>query len=58
MADMEINEYLTKVKDFSEPQEAAAFISELKANGGGDFAEAVIDGLHDSVHNVKWRNDS
>jgi hypothetical protein len=33
-------------------------VVEMKASGGGDEAEAVIDGLYDAVYNIRWRSAS
>lgn len=45
-----LSEYVSRFLDFSEPTEAAKFIEEAKIGGGGDFAEAAIDGLNDAVN--------
>ncbi len=33
-------------------------INQLKADGGGDFPEAVYDGVHDAARKLKWRPNS
>ena len=38
--------------------EAFNFIEALIANGGSDIPEALLDGLYDAVHNIKWRENS
>jgi len=54
----EDNTYVTKVKDLCSATDVLNFIQFLKADGGGDFAEAVLDGIHDSIHKISWRKDS
>eukprot|EP01017_Pseudomicrothorax_dubius_P027585 TRINITY_DN319_c0_g1_i3.p1 TRINITY_DN319_c0_g1~~TRINITY_DN319_c0_g1_i3.p1 ORF type:complete len:529 (+),score=232.00 TRINITY_DN319_c0_g1_i3:143-1729(+) len=49
--------FLTKVCDLTTPDNALKFLNELAAWGGGDFPEAVFDGLVDSVDKINWRNN-
>lgn len=51
--------YITKVIPLT--SDFAKFKEELKkttAKGGGDEAEAVLDGLYEAVFNIKWRSKS
>jgi len=52
------NTFVTKICDFTTSSEAEKFLNELTANGGGDIAEAVMDGIHDALYNVQWREKS
>lgn len=48
--------YVTRVYPLTEKVETAQRnIDELTARGGGDAPEAVIDGLHDALNVIKWR---
>ncbi len=50
--------YVTKVFPFSDNiDQVVKDISSLEANGGGDAPEAVCEGLHSSVNDLKWSND-
>jgi hypothetical protein len=33
-------------------------VCDMKANGGGDQPEAVLDGLYEAIIGIKWRSDS
>ncbi|KAL4484496.1 hypothetical protein ABPG74_019673 [Tetrahymena malaccensis] len=33
-------------------------LNKMNADGGGDFPEAVMDGLYHSITSIKWRNNS
>lgn len=51
--------YLTKVKDFCTGDKMVTFIdNEIKAGGGGDNPEAVLDGLNDCVEKLTWDDNS
>ena len=52
------NTYITKELDFTSSQEAKKFVEKLSANGGGDFPEAVMDGLYSAANKIKWREKS
>ncbi len=52
------DEYVTKVFPFSEDiDKVVKDISSLKADGGGDTPEAVAEGLHASLNDLKWSDD-
>ena len=48
--------YITHIHQLSNAEEALKFVKSLNAQGGGDTPEAVLQGLHDSVTKIKWRN--
>jgi len=49
------DDYVTKVFPFTEDIDAMVKdISSLQAQGGGDGPESVNEGLHVTVHNLKW----
>lgn len=50
--------FITKRQDFSSFIEAMNFLDSLNASGGGDPPEAVLDGLHEAVFCLKWREES
>ena len=50
--------FVTKCKDFTNSENAVTFLKDLKAAGGGDAPEAVIDGLSDAVNNISWRKQA
>ena len=52
------NTFITKICDFTSSDVAEKFLEGLEAQGGGDQAEAVMDGLNDGIFNVKWREKS
>jgi len=52
------NTFITKICDFTSSDVAVKFLEELEAQGGGDQAEAVMDGLNDGIFNVKWKEKS
>ena len=54
----EKQEYLTLIQDLTDIEEVLSFIGELKADGGGDPPEAVMDGINDSVTKISWREYS
>lgn len=49
--------FLTKVGDLTTGDGAIKFLQDLSASGGGDFPEAVFDGLRDSVDKITWRDN-
>ena len=52
-------EYVTKWVDLSfSTSKLQDFVSNLKAGGGGDWPEAVYDGLEAAVNDLKWRKNS
>jgi hypothetical protein len=50
--------YVTNVCDFVDSNTVLEFMNKLTANGGGDASEAVLDGIYDATHKIKWREDS
>ena len=54
----EDSSYITKVQPLTDEVTIQSFIAQLNASGGGDTAEAVLDGLKDSIHSVRFRKDS
>lgn len=49
------DEYLTKKSDFtSNIQHTISFIGEQRADGGGDFPEAVHTALKQAINNLQW----
>ena len=46
------------VQDLSDADTIERFVANLKADGGGDTAEATLDGLHAAVNSIKWREIS
>lgn len=51
------DEYVTKVVQFSEKiDDVVSEISDLAAEGGGDGPEAVDQGLHAAINDLKWDN--
>lgn len=48
--------YVTKTKELCDQQEILDFIFKQEAQGGGDYPEAVMDGLWEAATNIKWRN--
>jgi hypothetical protein len=53
------DEYLTKNFDFtSDISNVISFIQKQKANGGGDYPEAVIEGLEASINQINWDDDA
>lgn len=51
------DEFLVRSHDLS--NDVGAFLQQalypLRANGGGDYAEALNEGLHEAVHELSWR---
>jgi hypothetical protein len=53
------DEYVTKWSDLSfKTEKLRAFISNIRAAGGGDWEEAVLDGVDAAVHELSWRKKS
>lgn len=53
------DDYLTKNFDFSENiSQVSDFIKKQKAGGGGDYPEAVVDGLEQSINMLNWDEDA
>ena len=48
--------YVIKTKELCDEKEILDFIFKQEAQGGGDFPEAVMDGLWEAASNIKWRN--
>lgn len=48
--------FVTRVKDFCSYKSLTAFIDRQTADGGGDYPEAVFDGLRDSVTKCSWED--
>lgn len=46
-----------KSSGFVKSNEATGFLNELSADSGGDYPEAVLDGLNVAV-NLEWRFSS
>lgn len=55
--ELEEREYVTKKLDLTyNINRALDFISDIEASGGGDLPEAVADGLHVAVNEMKWND--
>lgn len=53
------DEYLTKTMGFSHIlSESTSFIKNQRANGGGDYEEAVEIGLDTAINQLKWSDDA
>lgn len=53
------DEYLLKNFNFtSDISNIISFIQKQKANGGGDYPEAVIEGLDASINQISWNEDA
>jgi len=53
------DEYVVKWTDLSfHTDKLQEFISHVRADGGGDFEEAVKEALEAAVNDLKWRKDS
>ena len=46
--------YVTQTLDFTDHDEAIKYVNKLQATGGGDFPEAVHDGLITSANDLNW----
>ena len=53
----EDSSFVTRVKDFCSYSELKAFIDRQNADGGGDYPEAVLDGLRDSITKISWKDN-
>jgi von Willebrand factor type A domain-containing protein len=53
------DEYLTKWSDLSfKTDKLRAFIAHITAAGGGDWEEAVLEGVDAAIHELSWRKKS
>ncbi|EAS04311.1 von willebrand factor type A domain protein (macronuclear) [Tetrahymena thermophila SB210] len=52
------NSYLTCSYDLTSEDEIKQFIQTLSAFGGGDYPEAVMDGLYVSAKHMSWRDST
>jgi von Willebrand factor type A domain len=53
------DEYVTKWSDLSfRTDKLSSFISNITASGGGDWEEAVLDGVDAAIHELTWRKKS
>ncbi|MDX2165508.1 MAG: vWA domain-containing protein [Deltaproteobacteria bacterium] len=53
------DEYVTKWSDLSfRTDKLTSFISNITASGGGDWEEAVLDGVDAAMHELSWRKKS
>ena len=53
------NTFVTKISDFKDGAATVKFIEkQIRAKGGGDIPEAVLDGLYDSAKKLTWLDNS
>lgn len=53
------DEYVTKWVDFSfKTDKVQNFVANLRADGGGDYAEAVYEGVEAAMNELSWRKSS
>ena len=53
------DEYVTKWVDFSfKTEKVQSFVANLRADGGGDYAEAVYEGVDAAMTELSWRKTS
>ena len=53
------DEYVTKWVDFSfKTEKVQGFVANLRADGGGDYAEAVYEGVDAALTELSWRKTS
>lgn len=53
------DEYVTKWVDFSfKTEKVQGFVANLRADGGGDYAEAVYEGVDAAMTELSWRKTS
>jgi hypothetical protein len=50
--------FVTQISNFNNAKVTLDFLQGVSAYGGGDCAEAVMDGLYDALYNVEWRANS
>ena len=50
--------YVTEVHDLCSHHEILEAISKADCYGGGDGAEAALDGLNDATQKITWRDSS
>ncbi len=48
-------EFVTSIRQLTTDADAIDFLEKLKARGGGDIPEAVLDGLSDAASKIDWR---
>jgi hypothetical protein len=52
------DDFITQTLDFTPDIEAfTQKLSQVEANGGGDYSESLNEGLHDAIHLPEWRID-
>lgn len=51
-------DYVTLCQDLTDHNQCKEFIDQIYASGGGDAAEAVLDGIYDATTKLSWRKDS
>jgi hypothetical protein len=53
------DEYLVKNFDFtSRTEDIISFIKKQRANGGGDYPEAVVEAFEESLNQLSWEDDA
>lgn len=53
------DEYVVKWTDLSfKTEKLQSFLSGIRASGGGDWEEAVLDGIDAAIHELTWRKKS
>ena len=56
---LEEREYLTRQLDLTyNLDKVISFLKSIDANGGGDYSEAVADGLHLALQKMDWANEA
>ena len=50
--------FVTDKIDFTTSDKAIAYLENLSANGGGDFPEAVMDGMNEGIFGISWRKEA
>ena len=48
--------FITMIEPLGDAEKALEFVKNLKAQGGGDSPEAVLQGLLESIEKINWRN--
>jgi len=51
------NSFVTDKLDFTTSDNAINYLSKLEASGGGDFPEAVMDGMYEGIFGITWRKE-